>query len=361
MSPTFVNPPCPFLPPIDDVVAAAEVVALGKERGPVFYETSLRYGQSRWRTGFPAQALLQVNRALSTWFRAGEPVLKQWPLPYVVVSWLMVNRPPDQFLGNPRRHFQHLATRMVEPHKELRVWRAWACWYLAKAVLPEAEFPADWKQIREELVVEPTFAEIRQQLLKLSPANDEALWLKALEWSKPWHLNSRSNLRQQTSVQPIGMDRLPVVRDLAYAIWPRVYPGIISEAQIQYMLAQRYDLGVLGGDLEERGVCFALLKAGSQDVGFVAFEPRPQDGEAFLHKLYLLPEFAGRGMGALALRWVTDQAQARGLQRLRLCVNKHNSAAIRAYLRNGFEFHEDVITEIGGGFVMDDYVMVKKL
>ena len=361
MSEIFLNPPCPFLPEIDRVIEAAEVVALGKERGAVFYEASLRYGHSRWQTGLPAQALLQVNRALSTWLRADEPVLRQWPLPYAVVSWLMVNRPEGQFLGNPRRHFQHLATRMVEPHKELRAWRAWACWYLAKAVLPEEEFPGDPKQIREAGIVEPTFALIREQLLKLSPANDEAMWLKALEWSKPWHLRSRSKVQQQTRVEPIGKDGLPVVRELAHAIWPRVYPGIISEVQIQYMLERRYEIGVLGADIADRGVRFALLRAGRQDVGFVAFEPRAQDREAFLHKLYLLPEFAGCGMGSLALRWVTEQARARGLERLRLCVNKHNAGAIRAYLRNGFVFHEDVVTDIGGCFVMDDYVMVKTL
>ncbi|MDB6006010.1 MAG: Ribosomal protein acetylase RimI, partial [Prosthecobacter sp.] len=44
-----------------------------------------------------------------------------------------------------------------------------------------------------------------------------------------------------------------------------------------------------------------------------------------------------------------------------LFVNKHNISAIRAYQRAGFAFEKDVITEIGGGFVMDDYVMVKML
>ncbi len=358
MIPEFINPPCPFLPEIENVIPASEVVRLGKERGPVFYETSLRYGQSRWRIGFPAQALLQVNRALSTWFAHDEPVLHRWPLPYKVVSWLAVNRPEGQFFGNPRRHFQHLATRMVEPNKELRVWRAWACWYLAKAVLPEAEFPADTKQIREEGIVEPAFAQIRERLLALSPADDEARWREALEWSKPWHLRQAS--AAELHIEPVGVEGLPVVRDLAYAIWPRVYPGIISMEQIDYMLARRYDLAVLEADVR-RGVRHALLKTGGEAVGYVAFEPLPGKGEAFLHKLYLLPETAGVGLGSAALQWVAEQARALGLDRVRLCVNKHNAGAIRAYRRNGFEFFEDVVTDIGGGFVMDDHVMVKEV
>ncbi len=360
MSSLFLNPPCPLLPDIDRVIPASEIVALGKDRGPIFYEASLRYGQSRWRTGFPAQALLQCNRALSTVLTTDEPVMQQWPLPYATISWLMVNQREGQFLGNPRRHFQHLATRMVPPNKELRVWRAWACWYLAKAVLSETEFPGDTKQIREEGVVEPVFSQISERLKELSPANDHEMWLKALEWSKPWHIRAASESTPSVRVEIIGEEGLPEVRDLAFAIWPQVYPGIISEAQIAYMLELRYNLEVLSDDLA-KGVRFARIISGEKTIGFTAFEPRSAEGEAFLHKLYLLPEYAGQGVGAESLRWVIGQAQALGLQRLRLFVNKHNTSAIRAYQRAGFGFEKDVITEIGGGFVMDDYVMVKTL
>lgn len=360
MSQVFVNAPCPFLPETDRIIRASEIVALGQDRGPGFYEASLRYGQSLWRTGLPAQALLQCNRALATFLAKDEPVLQRWPLPYKPMVWLLVNRREGQFLGNPRRHFQHLATRMTEPHKELRIWRAWACWYLSKMVLPEDEFPADWKQIRSEGVVEPVFAQISERLQALSPAGDEQAWLQALEWSGPWHLHPLSGPSSPASIVPACAEQLPLIRELAFEIWPRVYPGIISEAQIGYMLELRYNLDVLRADME-KGVRFALVMLGGQAVGFTAFEPRVEDGEAFLHKLYLLPEMAGQGFGAQALEWVTEQARLLGLQHLKLFVNKHNAGAIRAYLRNGFIFHEDKITDIGDGFVMDDYVMVKEV
>ncbi len=360
MTSGFINPPCPFLPEIDRVIPAAEIVALGRDRGPVFYEASLKYGQSRWRTGFPAQALLQCNRVLSTVLTVDEPVMQRWPLPYMTMSWLMVNRLEGQFLGNPRRHFQHLATRMVPPNKDLRTWRAWACWYLAKSVLPEAEFPGDLKQIREEGVVEPVFAQISEQLLSLSPANDHEMWLKALEWLKPWLVRDFSERTPSIRLEIIGRNGLEKVRELAWVIWPRVYPGIISEEQIRYMLELRYDPDVLLAD-HEKGVCFALIFSGDEVIGFTAFEPRTEVGEAFLHKLYLLPECSGKGVGALALEWVAARAREQGLHGLRLCVNKHNTGAVRAYRRAGFSFDKDVVTDIGGGFVLDDYVMVKTL
>ena len=44
-----------------------------------------------------------------------------------------------------------------------------------------------------------------------------------------------------------------------------------------------------------------------------------------------------------------------------LNVNKNNDRAISAYVRNGFVVREAVVVDIGGGFVMDDYIMAKRL
>jgi len=348
-----MNATCPLLPEIDRVFTSADVKALGADRGPAFYELSLHYAQSQWCAGFPAQSMLQVNRALATCLSAEEPIMQQWPLPYRVMAWLMMNRRDDQFIGNPRRHFQHLATRMVEPHKALRTWRAWACWYIAKGLLPEAEFPGDMKQIREERIIEPTFAAISSNLRELSPADDEQRWLEALTFAGIDTPNSAD-----VRIEIIGAAELPIIHELAHAIWPRVYPSIISMAQIDYMLRQRYELPVLRDDLA-RGVVYALIRRGDEAVGYVGIEARSND--LFLHKLYILPEAAGQGIGAAALQWAVAQALARGLTAVRLVVNKNNVQAIRSYLRQGFEFEHDVITEIGDGFVMDDFAMVKRL
>lgn len=353
---TFTNAPCPYLPEISRVYKATDIHALGDNRGALFYETSLRYAQSQWRVGLPGQAMLQLNRAFVCWLPLEEPILQRLPLPYKAMAWIMRQRPEGQFIGNPRRHFQHLATRMSGIHKELRTWRAWACWYLSKVLLPEAEHPADMKQVREEGVVKPTFQQIRENLRKLSPADDEVKWLEALSWT-----GFQVPESGEVIFEIIGAGKLSHVRDLAHEIWPQVYPGIISQEQIDYMLNLRYDLEVLMADVATRGVRYALIHHQKQVVGYVAFEPRMKEGEAFLHKLYLVPEAAGKGIGAAALDWVTEQAAALELSKVRLFVNKLNAPAVRAYMRNGFVFEEDVVTDIGSGFVMDDYAMVKTL
>ena len=354
------NPKCPLLPDVDRVYTARDMEALGADRGPRFYETALAYAHSLWLAGFPAKSLLLVNRALSCVFDAGEPVLKRRPLPYAVVAWILMHRPRGQFIGNPRRHYQHLATRMVEPHKELRAWRAWACWYLAKELLPESEFPCDLEQIRAETLVEPSHDEIMRRLRELSPMQDHEAWLAALRGCQDAR-RARPHGVHRIAVRQIERSELPRVSQLAHLIWPRVYPHIISGAQIRHMLARFYEVPAMGAEMEQRGTVYALIEVDGREVGYLSFDFIPREKGVFLNKLYLLPEFHGLGAGALALDWVGRQARRQGLRFIRLRVNRHNAPAVRAYLRSGFTFLKDDCQEIGGGFVMDDFVMEKAL
>jgi ribosomal protein S18 acetylase RimI-like enzyme len=50
-----------------------------------------------------------------------------------------------------------------------------------------------------------------------------------------------------------------------------------------------------------------------------------------------------------------------GSRRLWLQVNKKNAAAIRFYQSAGFEVIREAAFDIGGGFVMDDYVIEKRV
>ena len=171
--------PCPHLPTVDAPLSHLVMAPFRTERGVDFYETALAYAASLWLQGLPARSLLLINRALSADLFGDEPVLDQWPLPYAAAAWVISNRPEpaaDFFIGNPRRHYQHLATRMVPPRKEQRLWRAWACWYLSTLILPRDEFPADEKQIADEGVIEPTQAMISDGLQNHGLPGECELW-----------------------------------------------------------------------------------------------------------------------------------------------------------------------------------------
>jgi len=365
---------CPYLPLPSRPLTADDIHALGQDRGDRFFLTAMSYAQSLWLDSYPAKALLLVNRALSCALPErsldapacgsggqDEVGVDAVAAPYHAKAWIMHHRPEGRFIGNPRRHYQHLATRMVEPHKELRTWRAWACWYLAKELLPEADYPHDAVQVRVEKIVKPTRAQIAAQLARWSPSDDLAAWEGALALAHGWMNKSPSPPPPSLSFRIIGPEELPTVRILAYEIWQAAYPGIISTEQIHYMLERMYAEDEMRQEIVVRGVRYALIESAGGSLGYMAWEFVPNDRSCFLHKLYVKTGLHGRGVGAASLQWLEEQAGHEGATFLRLRVNRQNHRAIRAYLRAGFSFGHDLCSDIGGGFVMDDHVMFKAL
>ena len=162
-------------------------------------------------------------------------------------------------------------------------------------------------------------------------------------------------------ILPVAEAQLPALAGLAGVIWHECYPGIISPAQIEFMLARMYSLATLRAEMQAQGIRFYRLLVGGRMVGFMSLGPTETAAVWKLHKLYLLAEFHGRGLGRRLLRHAEAEADRLGARRLILAVNKQNARAIAAYRRHGFVTAESVQADIGGGFVMDDFIMAKEL
>ena len=142
----------------------------GKARDGAFYVTALEYGNFLWQKQLPARAILCLDRALGADLVDDEPILREWPLPYAAMAWMIANLPPGVFAGNPRVHFQHFADRMNEPRRLQRQWRAWACWAITCRLRPE--LPGDPKHA----VQEPTEAEIFEGLQRHGLSGEAQMW-----------------------------------------------------------------------------------------------------------------------------------------------------------------------------------------
>ena len=163
----------------------------------------------------------------------------------------------------------------------------------------------------------------------------------------------------EIEIRPLRADEADALADLAGRIWRAHYPGIISAAQIDYMLEQRYR-PVLIKQFIARGDCWLAARAGEALAGFAHAHPL-QAGDWKLDKLYVATDLQRHGIGGALIAAVTNEARKHAVDRLVLRVNRQNHAAIQAYLKHGFKVADLVVEDIGNGFYMDDYIMLKEL
>ena len=164
---------------------------------------------------------------------------------------------------------------------------------------------------------------------------------------------------EQASIESLTAGDVGPLYALAREIWYAHYPAIISVAQIEYMLEERYNAGVVLAELQRDGMWWDKLLIAGEMAGFASYFLSGNAGEMKLDKLYVHPRLQRRGYGGMMIDRACEVARSRGCSRLVLAVNKNNRSAIAAYLKHGFSVGEAVVKDIGGGFVMDDYIMVK--
>ena len=152
---------------------------------------------------------------------------------------------------------------------------------------------------------------------------------------------------------------ISIVKDLAYKIWPHAYAEILSNEQLTYMLDNFYSIASLERQMDN-GHVFLLVQENGIHLGFASYQINILPNKTKLHKIYIDPETQGKGIGKLLLDEVVQRAINSGNSHLFLNVNKYNKA-FHFYEKLGFQKIADEVIEIGNGYVMDDYVMEKRL
>ena len=151
-------------------------------------------------------------------------------------------------------------------------------------------------------------------------------------------------------------EQLPIVVDLTKKIWSVAYGEILSKAQLDYMIDKFYNETALY-ELMQKGHVFYLAQDDNDKyVGFLSYEINSEPNKTKIHKIYVLPETQGTGLGRQFFELVKEKAIENNQNAIFLNVNKYNNA-IHFYTKLGFTKVKDEVIDIGNGYVMDDYVM----
>lgn len=151
---------------------------------------------------------------------------------------------------------------------------------------------------------------------------------------------------------------VPLIQELTNQIWPATYLSILTQEQIDYMIAAMYNQEELARQINA-GVTFLLLWDGDKAIGFAAYD-KAGAGLYKLHKIYLHPDYQGKGAGKFLINTVISNITVAGGQVLELNVNRYNKARY-FYEKIGFEIYEEKDIDIGNGYWMNDFVMRKVL
>lgn len=163
------------------------------------------------------------------------------------------------------------------------------------------------------------------------------------------------------SIVEATVNDIPKIQEITKETWPVAYGEILAEAQLKYMLDLFYSDQALTASIQNKEQLFYLVSDSESTIGFVSIEHQYK-GEAVtkIHKIYLLPQTQGKGIGKKVIEAVEKLALEQDSKALLLNVNRFNTA-LHFYKKMGFEMMEEVNIAIGNGYLMEDYIMQKQL
>lgn len=166
-----------------------------------------------------------------------------------------------------------------------------------------------------------------------------------------------------TFKQVTTSDEQEQLAELAEHIWTEYWPALIGGEQTRYMIEQFQSLEAIRRDMAEHAYEYWLVCAAEDGrvVGYTGGHVEPETNRYFISKIYLLASERGKHFASAIIQFYENLCCDRGLDAMYLTVNKGNELGIRAYLGRGFKTIDAVESPIGKGFVMDDYIMEKRV
>jgi ribosomal protein S18 acetylase RimI-like enzyme len=151
------------------------------------------------------------------------------------------------------------------------------------------------------------------------------------------------------------------IQEIANKTWPITYGEILSKEQLDYMMDLIYSEESLIKQIQKQEQLFYIAYDETSVLAFIAIEHNyKNESVTRIHKIYILPEAQGKGIGKSLIDAVQKLANENNSTSLSLNVNRFNKA-LAFYQKIGFEIIAEENIEIGNGYLMEDYVMEKQL
>lgn len=145
-----------------------------------------------------------------------------------------------------------------------------------------------------------------------------------------------------------------LIGGIADSVMHETFDETVPEGQVDYMLNLFLTPDAMRRNVGDKGYKYKIVYLNGEAAGFFAycpaknFDPQYEEG-VFLSKLYILGYAQGKGIATRIFNSLRRPVY--------LTVKRDNVQAINVYKHSGFKIIQSVSTDIGQGYVMDDYVM----
>lgn len=149
-------------------------------------------------------------------------------------------------------------------------------------------------------------------------------------------------------------EQLKELADFAKSIWNEYFPSLITQDQIDYMLDKFQSYPAMYEQVKHNQYHYYLVKNGDEKIGYIGLQNQPD--RLFLSKFYLKKDARGHHYASDMFEFVKQKADEYCYQAIYLTCNKGNKHSLDVYEKFGFQWIDSDETDIGEGYIMDDYI-----
>jgi len=155
-----------------------------------------------------------------------------------------------------------------------------------------------------------------------------------------------------------ALEDIDIIHEIAGKTWFVTYNEMLSQKQMDYMFDMMYSVESIKRQMVELNHIFYIASYMEKPLGYVSVEQQ-EETLFHLHKLYILPEGQGKGIGKILISKAFDFARENAKGKpcaLELNMNRDNKA-LYFYQKMGMHISDEGDFDIGSGYFMNDYIL----
>ncbi len=133
----------------------------------------------------------------------------------------------------------------------------------------------------------------------------------------------------------IGPDEAEEFSEFLRPLWVDTHAPLINGGRewAEFVFIRWGGVERIRDDLS-KGHFYAYIMIDGKRIGVLS--AGAENGKLIVGRLYIMPEYRGRGIGSECLEYILNYGKERGCKIAELCVNPKNSNAIALYSKYGF-------------------------